>query len=362
MVVSDFFGDNFDERLSDEQLKQIWPRITQENRRNIVLVSAAFFLMMAILVLLSIVAVRLQRAIPFHLFMMACSVCMIVVVKRIPPTNQKAIGFLVYVLISMLLLYSTIYGTIFNADQVATAYPAFVLASPMLFTDKRRRIFTCIAIHTAFFVVMAFAFDYKAHVLYDIINSCLFAAVSVGINSYILNVKLQQEYAQLRLAELSAKDLLTGTKNRNSYEQEISAYPASCERNLVCVYADLNGLHELNEKTGHESGDVMLKCLGNAMIAAFGEKDTYRIGGDEFVSFACDIDAKQVLAKVHSVRCMTEERSCHVSLGVAEAKVPGIDMIDLVKHAERQMYGDKRRYYEREGKDRRGRDAEELLN
>ena len=84
-------------------------------------------------------------------------------------------------------------------------------------------------------------------------------------------------------------------------------------------------------------------------------KDTYRIGGDEFVSFACDIDEKQVLAKVHAVRCMTEERSCHVSLGVAEAKAPNIDMIDLVKHAERQMYGDKRHYYEREGKDRRGR-------
>jgi hypothetical protein len=243
MPVSDFFGENFDARLTDEQLKQIWPRVAQENRKNIVLVSAAFLLMMIILALLSIVAVRLRRAFPFYLVMMACSVCMILVVKRIPPTNERAIGFLVYVLISMLLLYSTIYGTVFSADQLATAYPAFVLASPMLFTDKRRRLITCIVIHTAFFVVMAIAFDYESNALYDIISSCLFAAVSVGINSYILNVKLQQEYSRLRLAELSAKDLLTGTKNRNSYEQEISGYPASCKRNLVCVYADLNGLH-----------------------------------------------------------------------------------------------------------------------
>ena len=191
---------------------------------------------------------------------------------------------------------------------------------------------------------------------YDLLNGGICFVLADGTERLAFaNQKMASLYAELKLAELSAKDLLTGTKNRNSYEQAIFEYPMSCERNLYCVFADLNGLHELNETTGHESGDKMLKCVGNAMVAAFGEKDTYRIGGDEFVSFACDIDEKQVLAKVHAVRCMTEERSCHVSLGVAEAKAPNIDMIDLVKHAERQMYGDKRHYYEREGKDRRGR-------
>ncbi len=191
---------------------------------------------------------------------------------------------------------------------------------------------------------------------YDLLNGGICFVLADGTERIAFaNQKMASLYAELKLAELSAKDLLTGTKNRNSYGQAIFEYPMSCERNLYCVFADLNGLHELNETTGHESGDKMLKCVGNAMVAAFGEKDTYRIGGDEFVSFACDIDEKQVLAKVHAVRCMTEERSCHVSLGVAEAKAPNIDMIDLVKHAERQMYGDKRHYHEREGKDRRGR-------
>lgn len=340
--------------LTDEQWELIRPNVARENRPNIIVVSAAFSIMMAVMLLASCFSAMMRNGRILYAIALVFSLLVCVVAIHVKPSDERRIGFLTYVTISSLLVYSTVLGTFFNSDLVATAFPAFVLASPLLFTDRRRRIILCILINTAFFVCMSLIFDNPAFVVDDIVNSCLFSAVSIGINSYMLNVKLQQEYAQLKLAELSEKDLLTGVRNRNSYEQALSEYPLRCKRSLGCVYADLNGLHELNERSGHETGDRMLKCLSAALREAFGKEDTYRIGGDEFVVFACDLDEGQIRSKVEEARRLAEGSSCHASFGVAVSEAPNIDVAELTRRAERQMYGEKRRYYNQPGVERRG--------
>ncbi|MBM7000527.1 GGDEF domain-containing protein [bacterium] len=340
---------------SEEHWGAIRAQIARENHHNILAVSLVFAVMMAIMPLFSPLSAKISAARQWYVIVMVCSLLVYVVALRVKPERVKAVTVLMYVMISLLLVYATVLGTIYATGQIATAYPAFVLASPLLFADRKRRIAACIAIHTALFVCMAVLFDESGFVVDDVINSCLFAGISVVINANVLNTKFRQEYTQIRLEELSGKDLLTGSRNRNSYEQALARYPHACAHSLACVFADLNGLHELNATIGHAGGDAMLKCVGNAMRVAFGEEDTYRIGGDEFVSFAPDIDDAELQSRVRAVRGMTEERSCHVSIGVARAELPDIDMNDLVRRAERQMYDDKRRYYERTGFDRRGR-------
>ena len=51
---------------------------------------------------------------------------------------------------------------------------------------------------------------------------------------------------------------------------------------LTCVYADANGLHELNNSQGHEAGDKMLKSVARALAEEFEDGSVFRIGGDEF--------------------------------------------------------------------------------
>ena len=342
-------------RISDEDWEQIKPAIAKENRHNILVVSFAFALMMALTPLASQFSLRIRNARNLYLVALCASLVIHWLTSRVQPDNVRAIAVLTYMMISLLLIYATVLGTVFAAGQVATAFPAFVLASPLLFSDRRRHIIICILIHTVFFVCMAAAFDDANLFADDIINSCVFSAISIAINSYMLTVKFSQEYSQLRLAELSSKDMLTNVKNRNSYEQALKDAPKSCDQSLICVFADLNGLHELNEVSGHAVGDAMLKCVGSTLRDVFGDDDTYRIGGDEFVVFVHDMDESEVKSRVEIARRKTEEESCHVSFGVAQAQMPDIDITDLVKRAERQMYSDKRRYYEREGIDRRGR-------
>ena len=64
---------------------------------------------------------------------------------------------------------------------------------------------------------------------------------------------------------MSEIDMLTGVRNRNSYEQNLSIYPSLCKKNLSCIFADLNGLHELNNTKGHEAGDKMLQFVAGKL-------------------------------------------------------------------------------------------------
>lgn len=50
------------------------------------------------------------------------------------------------------------------------------------------------------------------------------------------------------------------------------------------LYADLDGLKEINDTWGHQEGDLALVDIANIFRAAFRESDVVaRIGGDEFV-------------------------------------------------------------------------------
>ncbi len=47
---------------------------------------------------------------------------------------------------------------------------------------------------------------------------------------------------------------------------------------------DINGLKKANDDFGHEYGDRLIVDAAVALCAAFGRENTYRIGGDEFVT------------------------------------------------------------------------------
>lgn len=140
--------------------------------------------------------------------------------------------------------------------------------------------------------------------------------------------------------------------NRNSYEKNVLEYPGRCREGVTCIYVDVNGLHALNDSKGHAAGDEMLRTVAGALRDCFGEKDVYRIGGDEFVVFARDEAWKGIRDKLEEAQNHLKERGYHVSVGLSCREQP-IDMDSLVKEAEAHMYAEKDRYYQETGAVRR---------
>ena len=148
--------------------------------------------------------------------------------------------------------------------------------------------------------------------------------------------------------KMATTDLLTNLKNRNAYEQILAQYSTELPACLSCVYADANGLHELNNSQGHAAGDRMLRTVADAFVEFFGQEQVYRIGGDEFLVFA-EMELDRVTEKALAVKEKTTEAGYHVSVGTASCEA---DVVAVVKLAEQRMYEDKKRYYMEHG-DRR---------
>ncbi len=147
-------------------------------------------------------------------------------------------------------------------------------------------------------------------------------------------------------------DALTGLQNRNRYEYFCSHLQQGTD-GIACIYFDVNGLHELNNTQGHLAGDNMLKAVANSIVAEFGENNTYRIGGDEFVAFRYERDESLVRKDLAKVVADIEAQGYHVACGLAMA-TPDKKLLTVIKSAEEEMYENKRLYYESIGKEMRG--------
>ena len=112
---------------------------------------------------------------------------------------------------------------------------------------------------------------------------------------------------------------------------------------LTCVYADANGLHELNNSQGHEAGDKMLKSVARALAEEFEDGSVFRIGGDEFLVFT-DMAEEAAAGLAAEVKGKVKEQGYHVSVGTASGGREVLP-VAIVKTAEQRMYEDKRQYY-----------------
>lgn len=154
---------------------------------------------------------------------------------------------------------------------------------------------------------------------------------------------------------LSETDLLTGLLNRNSYERKLEVYSSMCNQVIACIYVDVNGLHEINNTKGHVAGDRMLQFVGKTLQKEFGDKNSFRIGGDEFVVLVIDEKEKVIQAKIDLVQSLVEEESYHVSIGYSVGNISETDISLLISAAEKHMYEAKQLFYKQRGVDRRAR-------
>jgi len=89
------------------------------------------------------------------------------------------------------------------------------------------------------------------------------------------------------LRRISNKDPLTGLLNRRGlFEQgELLVQSALRTRSRIgVVLCDLDGLKQINDRHGHQDGDLAIRCLARSLEDGFRQSDVIcRLGGDEFV-------------------------------------------------------------------------------
>lgn len=136
-------------------------------------------------------------------------------------------------------------------------------------------------------------------------------AVREGAQDYIVKGRLDGDslvrsirYAierhriQMTLRNMSHVNELTGLYNRRGFLTMIEQHwklASRTEKGFLLVFADLDGLKQINDSYGHNEGDTALISTAEILKKAFRDSDIIaRIGGDEFVALLIEADKNDI--------------------------------------------------------------------
>ena len=87
--------------------------------------------------------------------------------------------------------------------------------------------------------------------------------------------------------DMANRDALTGVMNKRAYAQTEMELDKLIEGgsapDFALVVCDINGLKQVNDHRGHNSGDEFIKSACSIIADIFKNSTLYRVGGDEFV-------------------------------------------------------------------------------
>lgn len=156
-----------------------------------------------------------------------------------------------------------------------------------------------------------------------------------------------------KLNTLSQIDELTGIYNRRGfYDAALEVLNDSLDRHAMIIFADIDGMKQINDRYGHADGDISIKSTANILVSAVRDEDIVaRLGGDEFVVMIADTDSdheKAIRERIQSLVKQFNQSSEHewqlgLSLGIVSFSSRSInDLNTLLKLADEALYNDKK--------------------
>jgi len=164
----------------------------------------------------------------------------------------------------------------------------------------------------------------------------------------------EQEIYKLR--EVATTDPLTGVGNRRSFDQELSRkitqfhrYGTPCSLLII----DADHFKSINDRWGHDVGDLVLKSLVHAMSSTLRDIDLlFRIGGEEFGAFLPETESSNARIAAERIRVAVSEleisspgnqEGLRVTVSIGGSQVQFVDCTEgWFKRAENALYDAKR--------------------
>ncbi|MBX4181554.1 GGDEF domain-containing protein [Candidatus Parcubacteria bacterium] len=178
--------------------------------------------------------------------------------------------------------------------------------------------------------------------------------------------KIQQLEKKIKELENNLiHDKLTGLKTRAFFEEEISTYLEIIRQqreliqsgdtsrreyfgfsNLSIIFFDIDHFKLVNDKYGHEVGDLVLVKVANTIRSSLRTGDTVaRWGGEEMVTSLLGANEQDALTKAEEIRdnvanlSFPEAPELKITLSAGVTASDGeVDLTHLVRNADQAMY------------------------
>lgn len=181
--------------------------------------------------------------------------------------------------------------------------------------------------------------------------------ISLLVGALVLSIAARVRmirHSEQHYFQLANFDLLTGLPNRVKFHERLSHTLVQAQRThsrFALIYLDLDNFKAVNDRHGHEAGDLLLIEVAQRIQRCIRKADTVaRLGGDEFVVILHEIKDQQdagtaaqnlldALAKPVALPGSTYEVS--VSMGISIYPSDAQTSDELLKRADRAMYASK---------------------
>lgn len=166
---------------------------------------------------------------------------------------------------------------------------------------------------------------------------------------------VERKAAEEALRNLSLTDHMTGLYNHRGFftlaEHQVKTARRSQENSLL-IYADMDGLKQINDTLGHQVGSQAITAFAEALKHSFRECDIIaRLGGDEFAVLAPNVPFEETDQLINRLRGNIDlynggNRPYRLAASVGVILIDHDCPLTIEEHmatADQAMYEDKRR-------------------
>ncbi len=331
--------------VSKEEYNSVSDIIVRENLNTAIMFSATALLLVLSMLIISIFVSDFHDSRLIYIYgLIGAAVIAAVSLAGKKKKSAALCHLAVYLSVSLFLMYGMAIS-VQAADRVTVTFMVMLLLLPLIYVDRPARMAATMLFYMIVFIVVI---DITKNVdvrIIDMVDTLMFGSISIVSSFIIIKIKVKSYVMAKKLKNMSEKDMLTGLNNRNCYESRLEGYKTEFNRSISCIYIDANGLHDLNNTKGHKAGDEMLCCMAKELKYLFGDINTYRIGGDEFVVFIVDAKENYVCENMAKFISKITEKGYSAAAGY-DFQSENVNISALIEEAEKRMFIDKAKYHE----------------
>lgn len=164
-------------------------------------------------------------------------------------------------------------------------------------------------------------------------GSPLFGTWMINLSNGLESLRKQAHLKNMveRLDKMYVLDSLTGLYNRFGlirYTGESFLRCVEQENSFMVLFADLDGLKQINDKFGHDNGDTAITAAAHALRGACrGGEICARVGGDEFVVYAENYTDEDAAAYCRKLEELLAENNKDAARGYQISASYGYDVV-----------------------------------
>jgi diguanylate cyclase (GGDEF)-like protein len=268
---------------------------------------------------------------------------------RIPYYISKQSKMHLFVLCLLLVIVVGIVDYLLGEDVSIALFYLLPIALASWFVGRRSGIFMSFASAGTWVIADIMARQVYFHPFVHFWNTLMSFGFFWTVSYTLSALKASLEH----LKSMARTDPLTGMINRRYFIELADKEIRRAKRfkhPFTAAYIDIDNFKEVNDRSGHDEGDKLLRSMADVMHSHIRETDiAARLGGDEFIVLLPETDhesARIFFAKMHEYLLdMVKKRRWTVtfSMGVITFVTPPVSIDDMIKHADALMYTGKHR-------------------